>query len=150
MKGKIFNGQEVQAIIAGLTTQFREEINKKLIYKEQTFQSRHGNYRPHHFINPDIASDRTKAFKCPYKVGKQIFVKESFVDYKNNNSEIFYKSDFEVNNLLEPINLKWKSASRMKQEQSRILLEITKIDVEKNIIEDAPLYFWIIDFKVIN
>ena len=148
MKGKIFSSSGVHLIIAGLTTQFREEINNKLIFKEQTFQSRLGNNRRIRFINPDIASDRTKAFKCPYKVGKQIFVKESFVDYRNNNSEIFYKSDFEVNNLLHPLlSLKWKSASRMKQEQSRILLEITKIDVAK---EHDLLYFWIIDFKVIN
>ena len=116
MKGKIFNTQEVQAIIAGNKTMFREVIKKTQ-------------------IDPTSLLDRCGMelllSECPYQVGQKIFCKESFVDFRSNNSDIFYKSDFEINNLVKTADLKWKPAQHMKQEYSRITLQITSIGVER-------------------
>ena len=57
MKGKIFNAQEVQSIIAGNKTMFREA----------------GKFK-------DFSNER-----CPYKVGRKIFVKEA-VNYREHYS----------------------------------------------------------------
>ena len=100
MKGKIFNAQEVQAIIAGNKTMFREVIKAQ----------------PNSEINPVYLKEcnswqwatKESRRECPYKVGQKIFVKEKFY-------------------------LAWKKrpAQHMKQEQSRITLEITSIKVER-------------------
>ena len=123
MKGKIFNTQEVQAIIAGNKTMFREVIKAQ----------------PNSEINPVYLKEcnswqwatKESRRECPYQVGQKIFCKESFADFRNNNSDIFYKSDFDLNNLVKTVDLKWKPAQHMKQEHSRITLEITDVKVER-------------------
>ena len=60
MKGKIFNAQEVQAIIAGNKTMFREVVKEI------------GNIK----LNSGGAG--LYFGKCPYEVGQKIFVKEDF------------------------------------------------------------------------
>ena len=57
-KGKIFNGQEVQAILKGNKTMFREVIKED------------GNQTETQHSFDEI--------KCPYQVGQKIFVKENF------------------------------------------------------------------------
>ena len=125
-KGKVFTAQEVQAIIAGNKKMFRE-ICKRQPY-EQT--------KPY-LIEKMVGgfSGRT-AIAYPfgepaYQKGQKIFCKESFVDFRNNNSDIFYKSDFEINNLIETADINWKPASQMKQEHSRLTLQIKEIRVER-------------------
>lgn len=128
MKGKIFNTQEVQSIIAGNKTMFREVVKPQPTY-QVSVDVQCGNemvlasvsYPKEAFCLPEF----------PYQVGQKIFVKESFVDFRNNNSEIFYKSDFEVNNLVETVNLKWEPVQHMKQEHSRLTLLIKEITVER-------------------
>ena len=123
MKGTIFNEKEVQAIIAGNKTMFREVIKAQ----------------PNSEINPVYLKEcnswqwatKESRRECPYQVGQKIFCKESFSDFRNNNSDIFYKSDFDLNNLVKTVDLKWKPAQHMKKEQSRITLEITGIKVER-------------------
>ena len=122
MKGKIFNSQEVQAIIAGSKVMFREVI-KPQPNKIDTWE------KPTRFVA--ITEEKSYPLVCPYKVGQKIFCKESFVDFRNNNSDIFYKSDFEVNDLIKTADLKWKPAQHMKQEHSRLTLLIKEIRVEK-------------------
>ena len=92
MKGKVFTAQEVQAIIAGNKTMFREVIKPQL------------------------------PIKCPYHVGKKIFVKESFYE------DLTYRkfAGFEAKDGLLEIN-----ARSMKQEHSRLTLEITDVKVER-------------------
>ena len=115
MKGKIFNAQKVQAIISGDCTMFREVVKPQ----------------PRKDVL-EYTVDRVNLIdRCPYKVGQEIFVKESFVDFRNNNSDIFYKHDFEINNGLDIVDLKWKPAQHMKQEHSRITLRIKEIRVER-------------------
>jgi hypothetical protein len=123
MKGKIFNAQEVLAIMRADKTQFREAIKPQ----------------PNSEINPVYLKEcnswqwatKESRRECPYQVGQKIFVKESFADFRNNNSEIFYKSDFEINNLIRAADIKWKQAQHMKQEHSRIILLIKEIRVER-------------------
>ena len=92
MKSKVFTAQEVQSIIAGTKTMFREVIKPQL------------------------------PIKCPYHVGKKIFVKESFYE------DLTYRkfAGFEAKDGLLEIN-----ARSMKQEHSRLTLEITDVKVER-------------------
>lgn len=113
MKGKIFNAQEVQAIIAGNKTMFREVIKVQPTNENQVFSTvassiKNKDIGTHNFINPKATWEQTKKFKCPYQVGEKIFVKENFY-----------------------IAWKKRPAQHMKQEHSRITLEITNIKVER-------------------
>ena len=70
MKGKIFNAQEVKAIMTADKTQFREAIKPQ----------------PNSEINPVYLKEcnswqwatKESRRECPYQVGQKIFVKESF------------------------------------------------------------------------
>lgn len=111
MKGKIFNAQEVQAIIAGNKTQFREVC---------LFQPTN-----------ELAIDALLRLYKPYGIGQKIFCKEVFCKsifgkaiYKDEEKEIRGFGGKEV-------VVKWKPAQHMKQEHSRLTLEITSIKVER-------------------
>lgn len=151
MKGTIFNIQEVQAIIAGNKTMFREVIKtckqhpNNVCKKERNYhygldlkqdglcwQPYGGSeLQPFPYCDSKLSASTSLDEFCPYQVGQKIFCKESFADFRNNNSDIFYKSDFDLNNLVKTVDLKWKPAQHMKQEQSRLTLEITNIKVER-------------------
>ena len=138
-KGKIFNSEEVQAIIAGNKTMFREVCKiqpkfagQRLLYAESSTDIKHKE--KYSWANVDEKlniTHRTDYFKQKFQVGQEIFVKEAFVDFRHNNSDIFYKSDFEINNLVKIADLKWNYARSMKQEQSRLTLKIKSVKVEK-------------------
>jgi hypothetical protein len=112
MKSKIFNAQEVQSMISGNKTQFREVIkplSKDLLPDEL------GSYAIRGYITP------------PYQVGQKIFCKEKF---KVRNEGIYYSdfTDFTKSYLkVSP----WMPAQRMKQEHSRLTLQIKEIRVER-------------------
>ena len=136
MKGKIFNTQEVQAIIAGNKTMFREVIKPYPILSDDksywefngviwagensSYAKKFGdNARP---VMPDL---------CPYQVGQKIFCKETFAEIEfgggmgyNSGKQMIYKVD-------DDYDVKWKPAQHMKQEHSRLTLEITDIKVER-------------------
>ena len=134
MKGKIFNAQEVQTIIAGNKTQFREVIKPQPIQLQgfsDVYFDCYSKGNPWNWYTKGNKQPLGTIAKCPYQVGQKIFCKESFVDFRSNNSDIFYKSDFEINNLVETADLKWRPAQHMKQEHSRLTLEITDIKVER-------------------
>ena len=117
MKGKIFNAQEVQAIIAGTKTMFREVIKPqpnsninpvKLDYLCRTWQW----------------ATKESRRECPYKVGQKIFVKERF--FVSNYIELRYEANLSIDE-----KYYWLPAIKMKQEHSRLTLEITNIKVER-------------------
>ena len=126
MIGKIFNAQEVQAIIAGNKTMFREVIKPqpnsninpvKLDYFQRTWQW----------------ATKESRRECPYQVGQKIFCKESFSSYYEDDGlvrgDIFlYRAD-EDSKELEDVD--WKPAQHMKQEHSRLTLLIKEIRVER-------------------
>lgn len=106
MKGKIFNAQEVKAIIAGNKTQFREVC---------LFQPTN-----------ELAIDALLRLYKPYGIGQKIFVKEKFArSFDNEGNPII---TLEADSKQER---KWKPAQHMKQEHSRLTLEITNIKVER-------------------
>jgi len=126
MKGKIFNAQEVQAIISGNKRQFTE-------VKVQPNSDR--NTTPAGFIFTGIWGDGAKENRreCPYQIGQKIFVKESFSSYYEDDAfvrgDIFlYRAD-EDSKDLEDVH--WKPAQHMKQEHSRLTLLIKEIRVER-------------------
>lgn len=122
MKGKIFNEQEMQAIIAGNKTMFREVIKKTQIEMELLLSDSG-------FL--DRCGMELLLSECPYRVGQKIFCKEVFCKsifgkaiYKDEEKEIRGFGGKEV-------VVKWKPAQHMKQEHSRITLQITSIRVER-------------------
>ena len=121
MKGKIFNAQEVQAIIAGNKTQFREVIkNNKIAHYKQ-----------------NNGGGVMSFGSCPYQVGQKIFCKESF--FINSFNERMFKATFDycskrfsrLKDLYHDKSAKWKPAQQMKQEHSRLTLLIKEIKVER-------------------
>jgi len=110
MKGKVFIAQEVQAIIVGNKTQFREVIKPQPWHVVIDADFKKGNNIP------KFGHDE-KVIKCPYQVGQKIFCKESFAEV-----EVGAVDDYDV---------KWKPAQHMKQEYSRLTLQITGIRVER-------------------
>jgi predicted DNA-binding protein (UPF0251 family) len=112
MKGKVFTAPEVQAIISGNKKMFREVIKSKPLIK-----------RGDDYLFDDNGKIVSQKDCCPYQVGQKIFVKESFAAFRNNNSDIFYN--------IKPSDIKWKPATHMKQEQSRLTLLIKEIRAER-------------------
>jgi hypothetical protein len=109
MKDKIFNAQEVQALISSNKTQFREVIKPQ----------------PLPFLNDNDYLE----FLCPYQVGQKIFCKESFC--LDPRGGILYKTLLLTHDLPKEYAPQWKPARHMKQEQSRLTLLIKEIRVEK-------------------
>ena len=112
MKNKIFNAQEVQAIIAGNKTTFREVIKGNPISR----------------VNLITGASFYDLSEAPYQVGQKIFVKEKFwvvADNKIlNKSSIFYQADGKIFGI-------WTPAQHMKQEHSRLTLQIKEIRMER-------------------
>ena len=112
MKGKIFNAQEVQAILNGSKVMFREVIKPQ----------------PETNMSQNMLSFAEKLLawsggsKCPYQVGQKIFCKERFFE------DLTYRkfAGFEAKDDLLEIN-----ARHMKQEHSRLTLLIKEIRVER-------------------
>tara|TARA_R110000868_G_scaffold1103_1_gene8409 strand:- start:5628 stop:6272 length:645 start_codon:yes stop_codon:yes gene_type:complete len=128
MKGKIFNAQEVQAIIAGNKTMFREVIKPQII-KLTDQQNKNLSLVDGYTFNNEIWADlegckKVAIFRCPYQVGQKIFCKETFEIWDDG---LVYKADNSPANLVS----KWKPAQHMKQEHSRLTLLIKEIKVER-------------------
>ena len=138
MKGKIFNSQEVQAIIAGTKTIFREVIKIQPANENQVFSTvassiRNKDIGTHNFINPKATWEQTKKFKCPYQVGETIFVKEGIAHGGYFGACFVYCADGTKSNKMWQTH--WsrhcRPANYMNQKQSRITLEITDVKVER-------------------
>ena len=135
MKGKVFNTQEVQSILAGTKTQFRE-VNK----------------HPEKLDAWDI--------KCPYQVGQEVFVKESWraftgetlktslgkmkiYSYPPKQGDIItYKADADLTKDFTT----YLSSMTMAQWASRLTLLVKKIIVEK----ENDLWVWVVSFEITN
>jgi hypothetical protein len=116
MKGKIFNAQEVQAILNGSKVMFREVVKP---LSKDLFADELGSYAIRGYITP------------PYQVGQKIFVKEKFAEVEvgagfgySPGKQILYRAD-------DDYVVDWSPAQHMKQEQSRLTLQIKSIGVER-------------------
>lgn len=134
-KGIKFNSEMVNAILEGRKVQTRRVIAPQPFKGNSTYQGL--NCKGNHLFYPN--SDNESAYNndlglrdCPSgKVGDNLFVKETIF---NDGDMFYYKASpgVEVDKLLDKKG--WKptiSAQHMKQEQSRITLEITDIRVER-------------------
>lgn len=136
MKGKVFTVQEVQAIIAGDKTQFREVIKgAELEIFHPAIHSWAQSPNDHKFYakakNNEVKQQYVTTFpfhgiKCPYQVGQKIFCKESF-GLLGPKCPVYLAT---INPCLES-SIKWKPAKHMKQEHSRLTLQIKSISVER-------------------
>jgi len=128
MKGKIFNAQEVQAIIAGTKTMFREVVKPKLDDRANCGLGIHDNGQLLWDARDDCGYYKNyDEIKCPYQVGQKIFVKESFWVNKKHGKFCWYDQDiFECGDSIIK-----KPAKHMEQEHSRLTLEITDVKVER-------------------
>ena len=134
MKGKIFNAQEVQAIIAGTKTMFREVIKPQPIQLKgfsDVYFDCYSKGNPWNWYTKGNKQPLGTIAKCPYQVGQKIFCKEAFA-LRDKDGKYFqfrpfkaYKADAESD------FAQWKLAQHMKQEHSRLTLEITDIKVER-------------------
>ena len=118
MKGKIFNAQEVQNIISGNKTMFREVI------KPQTYGEHAPSFQKYSDVFCFKILGMIETIKCPYQIGQKIFCKENYEEWDDG---LVYKAD----NLPANIVSKWKPAQHMKQEHSRLTLLIKEIRVER-------------------
>ena len=126
MKGKIFNAQEVQAIIAGTKTMFREVIKPQPIQLEgfsDVYFDCYSKGNPWNWYIKGNKQPLGTIAECPYQVGQKIFCKESFDIFAG---QVSYKQG-----LVGAERYFWKPAQQMKQEHSRITLEITDVKVER-------------------
>ena len=120
LKGKVFTAQEVQRIIAGQKTNFREVVKPTPWHVVIDGDFKKGNNIPKH-------GHDEKEIKPPYKVGEEIFVKESFWVNKKHGKFCWYDQDiFECGDSVIK-----KPAQHMKQEHSRLFLRITGIKIER-------------------
>jgi hypothetical protein len=132
MKGKIFTAPEVQSILSGNKKMFREVIknanydspvhsykdweNNGLYYPVVTLVDENGTQ----FTETQYSFD---GIRCPYQIGQKIFCKESFNIFAGR---VAYKQS-----LANAERYIWKPATQMKQEHSRLTLQIKEIRVER-------------------
>lgn len=129
MKGKVFTAQQVQSMIAGDMTMFREVCKKQPQGEMQ---------KPYVIRDMGIGAFHYPFGKCPYQIGQKIFCKESFdpeMEYENEDDLDFrirkylaFKADFYPE---DHCLGKWRPAQHMKQEHSRLTPLIKEIKVER-------------------
>ena len=146
MKGKVFNAQEVQAILDGSKVMFREVIKgAELEVFHPAIHSWAQSPHDHKFYakakNDEVKQQYVTTFpfhgiKCPYQVGQKIFVKESWCNgafYLPGEQTLLYKADLVVRegSYKRLKELTWKPARRTQEEHSRLTLQIKSIGVER-------------------
>lgn len=137
---------EVQAILAGRQSQLRRPIKPQPFGAGQIFvgrfnpliEDRDGLLQ----LGPEIfgAYDDFGEWgvKCPYgRPGDRLWLKETFCDYDpagflgENKSSVCYRADGGGHCGAGPYGLPWKPSIHMPRAASRILLETTRIRVER-------------------
>jgi len=149
MKGKIFNAQEVQSIISGNKTQFREVIKPQpplgcyytingnqshaLCFADCSTPRDERDYSKEPLVCvPPKPTSVDHRLECPYQVGQKIFCKESFAYHEDESGfgsgYMEYKADNIPNGIARTL---WSPAQHMKQEHSRLTPQIKEIRVER-------------------
>ena len=135
MKGKIFNAQEVQAILNGSKVMFREVIKKPLKDFNNIKINQDGELSAYNKTKGWY--EELKNIKCPYQVGQKIFVKETF-SYSNQpwcDKTIFYKAShgdrIQHTFSVSQRENKWRSPMVMQEYDSRLTPLIKEIRVER-------------------
>lgn len=133
LKGKVFTAQEVQSMIAGNMTMFREVIKPRI--KVENYKLNDGSG-----IGMEILLE-----ECPYQVGQKIFCKERWAVNKHYDNfdpkscfagmggDVKYCVAYDSNNEFKVDDWagKKRSAKSMPQWASRLTLLIKEIKVER-------------------
>ena len=135
MKGKIFNAQEVQAMLNGSKVMFREVIKKPLKDFKNIKINQDGELSAYNKTKGWY--EEFKNIKCPYQVGQKIFAKETF-SYSNQpwcDKTIFYKAShrdrIQHTFSVSQRENKWRSPMVMQEYDSRLTPLIKEIRVER-------------------
>lgn len=138
MKGKVFNAQEVQSMIAGNMVMFREVIKKQPIQPQgfpDAYFDCYNKGNQWNWWTKDNKQLLGQIVKCPYQVGQKIFCKERLF---NDGYQFFY--DDEDGTILDKKDEKfWKRncskrvipARNCPEWASRLTLQIKEIRVER-------------------
>lgn len=161
MKPIIFTGESVRAILAGTKVMTRRVIKPQpsvdVAGEQTTYQGTPAtvygiescHYSPTgwaytHLWNPDNGSTgcTCKPVKCPYQVGQELWVKETWTTHQNDKGADckLYKADVPDPELYGP----WESPYFMPRWASRITLEIESVKVER--LNEMGFYDWVKDF----
>jgi hypothetical protein len=125
----IFNSEMVKAILAG-----RKSMTRRVVMPQPSKERKFVGYSTdlgypestNYFWAGFGIGDKSPAyFKCPYKVGMKLWVRETFC--KNPSNRIIYKADV----IKYESIYKWKPSIFMPRWASRINLEITDIRIEQ-------------------
>jgi len=147
MKGKIFNAQEVQAILNGSKVMFREVIKPYPHLKNEAISSvcflEKQSVARFNFYS-EKSEETIISFKSPYQVGQKIFCKESFwqfggYDGGSDGDEARFIGSNKITFCPEEaaktqtLCKAWKRrpAQHMKQEHSRLFPRIKSVKVER-------------------
>lgn len=172
MKPIIFNSEMIKAVLDGRKTMTRRIIkpqpDKRIVqfgkangtgWKEPLWQGMTGG-------GFDDCCPVGDWIKCPFgKVGDELWVRESFVEgrimsvYRPPNYA--YEANMYTNSRTNPqkihVDFKWKPASCMPREASRITLEIKDVRIERvqeiGDVKDDKIWkdiFWIEDFIILG
>ena len=122
MKGKIFNAQELQAILNGSKVMFREVLKPQPLEQLKPFKDL--GYWTNNF---EIGE-----WGCPYQVGQKIFCKEAWLNHSGDFfSTTYYPASMTEEELFAARHVIRRRPQYMKQEHSRLTLLIKEIKVER-------------------
>lgn len=126
-RGKIFNTEDVKAILEGRKTMFRVPVKTVRIKNPIKFMKENSYRYPE---NSWLACDRVFAenINCPFgQIGDRIYVRETFI-LDSQTDKIVFKAGIE-----DPLKdaLYWKPSILMPKKYARLWLEIIDIRVER-------------------
>ncbi|MBF0260424.1 MAG: hypothetical protein HQL97_01130 [Magnetococcales bacterium] len=131
----LFSGEMVQAILAGRKTQTRRVVKPQPEERKITEPGHEGVslHLPGQSAYKDGVHEkwirRGEYWDCPYgKPGDRLWVRETFcIDDRPFRGGVLYRADFASPEIISP----WKPSIHMPRWASRLLLEITRVRVER-------------------
>lgn len=157
MKGIILNSEQVNTILETGILEYRKAIKLSDAKGERFFATTNkppqGSIKFEFSYNPESINDST-ILEDPFgELGDKLFVKESFCKIWNafliqqyKDGSYYYKASWDlVDYYMCGKKFKWKPATNMRQDQSRLTVEITDIKVEK-----ADVWEWVVNLKLIK
>jgi len=148
MKPIIFSTEMVKAILKEQKTQTRrvikdganrtpQNIGREKFYKMVNALNNKSFFGAGFYKDSDVFECKGEIltdavyFKCPYKPGDVLYVKETWG--KDENGEYVYRTNYGTteNDSFPPSMFKWKPSIHMPREAARIFLKVTNVRVER-------------------
>jgi len=148
MKPIIFSTEMVKAILKEQKTQTRrvikdganrtpQNIGREKFYKMVNALNNKPFFGAGFYKDSDVFECKGEIltdavyFKCPYKPGDVLYVKETWG--KDENGEYVYRTNYGTteNDSFPPSMFKWKPSIHMPREAARIFLKVTNVRVER-------------------